>query len=105
MKFPSRIAAALVPLTCLVCPLVELFDRWDKTPQTGNDTEFVFMIVALCLGAAYLLTHLMAAGWFACQTDDLHGRRVPSASARPFPRLFTRYPLIPISPPPAALRI
>lgn len=95
----------MVPLVCLVCPLVELFDRWDKTPQTGNDTEFVFMILALCLGAAYLLVHLMAAAWFARKTDGVHARRIPSACARPFPNLFTRGPLIPISPPPAALRI
>jgi len=107
MKLPLRIAA-IVPLACLVCPLVELFDRWDKTPQTGNDTEFVFMIVALCFGAAYLLTHLMAAGWFACQTEDLPGRckpSNPSSVARPFADRSARRPLIPISPPPAALRI
>ena len=105
MKFSVRIAAAIVPLACLVCPLVELFDRWDKTPQTGNDTEFAFMILALCFGAAYLLTHLMTAGWFACHTDDAPGRCSPSSAAWQLADQFAHTPLIPISPPSTPLRI
>ena len=36
---------------CLVCPLVDMFDNWDHAPQTGNDTEYTFMILGLCVGA------------------------------------------------------
>jgi hypothetical protein len=50
-----RITAALVVLTCLVCPLVEMFDSWDHTIQTGNDTEYALVVFALCVGVAYLL--------------------------------------------------
>ena len=38
---------------CFVCPLVEMFDQWDHTMQTGNDTEYALVVLALCVGAAY----------------------------------------------------
>ncbi len=49
----SQIAVALVLFTCLVCPLVEMFDQWDHTIQTGNDTEYALVVLALCIGVAY----------------------------------------------------
>ena len=49
----SRITVTLALLTCLICPLVELFDNWDHTIQAGNDTECALLIVALCVGVAY----------------------------------------------------
>src|SRR5579864_5056609 len=49
----SRITATLVLLTCLICPLVETFDTWDHTIQTGNDTEYSLVVLALCVGVAY----------------------------------------------------
>jgi len=48
-----RITAALVLLTCLICPLLEMFDSWDDTIQTGNDTEYTLVVLALCMGVAY----------------------------------------------------
>jgi hypothetical protein len=33
--------------------LVELFDNWDHTIQTGNDTEYALVVLALCVGVAY----------------------------------------------------
>jgi hypothetical protein len=48
-----RITAALALLTCLICPLLETFDTWDHTIQTGNDTEYTLVILALCVGVAY----------------------------------------------------
>jgi len=38
---------------CFVCPLVEMFDHWDHTIKTGNDSEYALVVLALCLGAAY----------------------------------------------------
>lgn len=49
----SRIVATIILVTCLVCPLVELFDNWDQTVQTGNDTEYSLVVLALCIGVAY----------------------------------------------------
>ena len=49
----SRIAVTLVLLICFVCPLVETFDNWDDTIQTGNDTEYALVVLALCVGVSY----------------------------------------------------
>jgi len=44
---------ALVLAICFVCPIVEMFDHWDHTVQTGSDTEYALVVVALCVGVAY----------------------------------------------------
>jgi hypothetical protein len=51
--------AALVLIVCLVCPLAELFDKWDHTLQTGDDTEYALVILAMCVGTAHLLKRLV----------------------------------------------
>ena len=30
-----------------------MFDHWDHTIQTGNDTEYALVVLALCIGVAY----------------------------------------------------
>ncbi|MHB8754933.1 MAG: hypothetical protein ACYC92_08265 [Candidatus Acidiferrales bacterium] len=50
---------ALVLLTCFVCPVVEMFDRWDHTLKTGKDTEYTFVVIALCVGAVYAFAQVM----------------------------------------------
>jgi len=55
----SRIVAAFALLICLVCPIVETFDTWDHTMQTGNDTEYALVILALCVGVAYSFVRLI----------------------------------------------
>jgi hypothetical protein len=55
----SQIIVALILLTCLVCPFVEMFDYWDHTPQTGNDIEYALVVLALCVGVAYTLARLI----------------------------------------------
>ena len=54
-----RITVTLALLTCLICPLVEMFDSWDHTIQTGNDTEYALVVLALCLGVAYSFARLV----------------------------------------------
>jgi hypothetical protein len=49
----SRITATLVLLTCLIGQLLETLDHWDHTIQTGNDTEYTLVLLALCAGVAY----------------------------------------------------
>jgi len=100
------IVAATVLLTSFVCPVVELFDRWDRTPQTGQDTEFVFMILALCIGAVYLLASLMAQDRrLAAAITRVSDSSVQPSSVRFPSRTFGLSVLIPISPPASALRI
>jgi len=55
----SRIIATVILVTCLACPLVELFDNWDHTIQTGNDTEYTLVVLALCVGVAYWFARLI----------------------------------------------
>ena len=56
----SQTVVTLVLAICLVCPLVELFDHWDHTIQTGNDTEYALVVLALCVGVAYSFSRFIA---------------------------------------------
>lgn len=55
----ARVIIGIVLLTCVVCPVLELFDRWDHTAQTGNDTEYNFVLLGLCVGVAYAFALFM----------------------------------------------
>ena len=55
----SRAVVMIVLLTCVVCPVLETFDHWDHTIQTGQDTEYALVVLALCVGAAYTLARLV----------------------------------------------
>lgn len=55
----TRTVVTILLATCLVCPLVEMFDHWDHTIQTGSDSEYALVIVALCVGAAYSFTRFI----------------------------------------------
>jgi hypothetical protein len=50
----------LVLTICFVCPIVEMFDQWDYTIQTGNDTEYALVAVALCVGASYAFARALS---------------------------------------------
>ena len=56
----SQVIIGLVLLTCLVCPLVESFDHWDHTLQTGNDTEYALVVLALCVGVVYSVARFIS---------------------------------------------
>ena len=56
----SRIAAALILLTCVACPVIDSFDTWDNALETGNETEYTLVFVALCIGASYSLARLFS---------------------------------------------
>src|SRR5262249_50704589 len=47
--------------------VTELFDQWDHTARTGEDIDYAVVVVAGCIGAAFVaiskLTS-MAASWF-----------------------------------------
>lgn len=44
-----------VLVTCLVCPVMQMLDRWDHEFQTGQDSESALVLVALCLGVTFSL--------------------------------------------------
>ena len=100
----SFIPVALVLATCLALPLVEMFDRWDKTLQTGTDTEYAFVVLALCVGVAYLFARFVP----KISLLGSAAEALSSLSSRPiFPALKGSYSavLIPVSPPTLALRV
>jgi hypothetical protein len=55
----SLLIGAISLAICLVCPLVDLFDQWDHAMQTGQDSEYPLVILALCVGAAFVLGRLI----------------------------------------------
>ena len=54
----SILTSAIALAICVVCPLLDLFDSWDHALQTGTDTEYPLVVLALCVGAAFLLGRL-----------------------------------------------
>jgi hypothetical protein len=57
----TLLSVAFVLTTCLVCPVLEMFDHWDHTLKTGNDTESSLVILALCIGVVYASAKLVVA--------------------------------------------
>jgi len=51
--------AVIALVICFVCPVVEMFDHWDHTLQTGNDTEYTLVLLALCVGMVSALARLI----------------------------------------------
>jgi hypothetical protein len=95
----------LVLLICLVCPVLEIFDHWDHTVQTGNDTEYTFVILALCVGALYTLarTLLRVSGTSQSKRIAITDGLLPNCSRASV--ILEVQALISASPPLAALRI
>ena len=55
----SIIIGATALAICLICPLLDMFDQWDNAVQTGNDSEYPLVILALCVGMAFALGRLI----------------------------------------------
>jgi hypothetical protein len=100
----SFVTAVLILATCLVCHVSEIFDQWDHTLQTGNDTEYTFVILALCVGIAFSLKWFIPTVTFP---DSQAGTISYPRLASIFSPISNWHPAIPIqaSPPLAALRI
>jgi hypothetical protein len=100
----SFITATLILAICLVGHMAEMFDQWDHTLQTGNDTEYTFVVLALCVGIAYSLK------WFI-PTTTLPDSQIEAISYPSTHRsvsaltIWSSAVLIQASPPAAALRI
>ena len=57
----SIFVATAVLAVCFGGQLAEMFDQWDHTLQTGDDTEYTFVVLALCVGVAYSLKWIVPA--------------------------------------------
>jgi hypothetical protein len=59
MRIRASLVVGVVALaTCIICPVLEMFDQWDHTLQTGTDSEYIFVLLALCVGALFILARL-----------------------------------------------
>lgn len=100
-----HVGIVFVLVVCLVCPLVELFDHWDHTIQTGNDTEYTLVILALCIGAAYSFTRFIFKFCPFKSAEEVVSKAC-AAKLLPFAVLGSCFVSpIPLSPPALALRI
>jgi hypothetical protein len=100
----SRIIAILALLTCLICPLVETFDSWDHTIQTGNDTEYSLVVLALCVGVAYSFARFIFRSALIVVAKSIFASR-GHTSFFPVPNNFTSLLFDATSPPSLPLRI
>src|ERR1700730_1831325 len=100
----SRTVATLVLAICLVCPVVEMFDHWDHAIQTGNDSEYSLVFLALCVGVAYSFARfIVTCPVTRCVTKSAFTSSVQISflsAQSSFNSLFNA-----ISPPPLELRI
>jgi len=63
-----RALVATIVLISLACPVLEAFDSWDHTIQTGQDTEAAVVVLALCVGVGFVLTPLIGRLFQALRT-------------------------------------
>src|SRR6267378_805937 len=96
-----HIVIAIVVFTCLMCPLVEMFDNWDHTLQTGNDTEYALVALALCVGVAYSFARFI----FNSALLGFVAKSVFASYSLPTPCSFTLLLFDATSPPSLPLRI
>ena len=86
-------------LTCVVCPVVELFDFWDKTMQTGTDTEYAFVFLALCVGLLYSFAGVVSKFFLALPAVEAPSCAAETSSFHFLSGAAVKRVLIPISPP------
>jgi hypothetical protein len=100
----SFITVTLVLVVCVVCPVSELFDQWDHTLQTGSDIDYPIMILAACVGVAYLFARFVPKIF---QQDSLSEAVFSSFARQLFliPNDLSSTVAIPASPPSLGLRV
>jgi len=99
-----RIVAVLALLVCFVCPVLETFDTWDHTMQTGSDTEYTLVVLALCVGVAYSFARFI----FKSGVLGFAKRTLVAFHQRSFFSMLSGHAFLPLdgtSPPSLPLRI
>ena len=89
---------------CVLCPLIDLCDQWDHVLQTGQDTEYPLMILALCVGALFILVRLIAVLSANPLVSGIAGNQHSVLNAPSFRTAFAALAAPPGSPP-LSLRI
>ena len=98
-----RLLGAMVVILCVVVPVVEAFDSWDRTLQDGYDTEANVVLVAVTIGVSLLLEARLTALPLVALPETASLRRLIVCATSPADR--RSIPPIPTGRPPTALRI
>jgi hypothetical protein len=98
-----RLIIAAILAISLGAPIVELFDSWDQTLQTGSDTEANVAVVALCIGVAFAIGTIVVVNRIRALASASASRvALPLASPHPIASLLVPAPTVS---PPAILRV
>jgi hypothetical protein len=98
------VALFIVLTVCFICPMVEMFDQWHDTIETGSDTEYTVVVLALCIPVAVSFSRFFqrAARLVRAATAQFNPQKSPSGvSEAEFAFVFMRA----TSPPITSLRI
>ena len=98
-----RLFIAAIIAISLGAPIVELFDSWDQSLQSGTDTEANVAVVALCIGVAFAIGTIVIAGRIRALSSTPGGRVVGTrAAVRDVASVLAPVPTVS---PPAVLRV
>lgn len=97
-----RLFVAAIIAISLGAPIVELFDRWDQTLQSGTDTEANVVVVALCIGVAFAVGTIVVANRIRALSSTSAGRLIALRVVHP---LGSALIPVPTASPPATLRV
>lgn len=98
-----RIFISAIIAISLGAPIVELFDSWDQSLQTGTDTEANVAVVALCIGVAFAIGTIVIAGRIRALSSTSAGRVI--ARRVVIRQLASALAPVPTVSPPTILRV
>ena len=98
-----RLFIAAIIAISLAAPIVELFDSWDQSLQSGTDTEANVAVVALCIGVAFAIGTIVIAGRIRALASTSAGRLIATGVALRDVASFLAP--VPTVSPPAVLRV
>ena len=98
-----RLFIAAIIAISLGAPIVDLFDTWDQSLETGTDTEANVAVVALCIGIAFAIGTIVIAGRIRALSSALAVRVIATRVAvRDVASVLAPVPTVS---PPAVLRV
>ncbi len=65
-----KVAILLLVLICLWGHVSEIFDHWDQTLQTGSDSEYSLVLLALSAGAVLALAEQLRIPGLPCPAQS-----------------------------------
>ena len=100
----ALIAGKIALAICVLGPLVDMFDEWDHALETGSDSEYPLVILALCVGLVLALGQLIPALSMDLQASSIRYVLQSVVASSPFSIPSTAFPFASASPP-LSLRI